>query len=82
MYQGTTLICHNPYLSKSRLLEIDVKTRGKKIYFSGEVGEVGERLEDNIPPEQRRPADSGDVAASRYRFAQEEDEDEDISTPQ
>jgi hypothetical protein len=53
--------------------------KGTKIYFSGEVGE---RLEDNLPPEQRRPADSGDVAASRYRFAQEEDEDEDISIPQ
>ncbi len=49
-----------------------------------------EVLEDPIEtadlhPEQRRPASTGEDAASRYRFADEEyeeEEDEDISYPQ
>ncbi len=39
----------------------------------------------DLHPEQRRPAATGDDAASRYRFADEEyveEEDEDISYPQ
>jgi hypothetical protein len=39
----------------------------------------------DLHPEQRRPAATGEDAASRYRFADEEyeeEEDEDISYPQ
>jgi hypothetical protein len=39
----------------------------------------------DLYPEQRRPAATGEDAASRYRFADEEyeeEEDEDISYPQ